>query len=137
MEIQPFDSKAFFGQKPMAPKSGLDTTQFIKLLTVQMANQNPLEPMNDRDFFAQLAQLGTVDGLDKMKQSMDMTQAAGLIGKTVTGVRPGALQGDANPTFEGVVQRVTLKGGKQVLGIREANGGIVESPLTSLQSISL
>jgi len=136
MEIQPFDSKAFFGSKPAVPKTGLDTTQFIRLLTVQMSNQNPLEPMNDRDFFAQLAQLGTVDGLDKMKRSMDMTQAAGLIGKTVTGVRPGSLQGDSNTTFEGIVERVTLKNGAQVLGVREGDGGIVEAPLTSLQSIS-
>lgn len=137
MEIQPFDSKAFFGSKPIAPKSALDTTQFIRLLTVQMSNQNPLEPMNDRDFFAQLAQLGTVDGLDKMKKSMDMTQAAGLIGKTVTGTRPGTLQGDQSGLFEGTVERVTLKNGIQVLGVREANGGIVKAPLTSLQSISL
>lgn len=136
MEVTPFNSQAYFGTKPAQAKSELDTTQFIKLLTVQLSNQNPLEPMNDRDFFAQLAQLGTVDGLDKMKKSMDMTQAAGLIGKSVTGVRPGALQGSLDQTFAGVVERITLKNGQQVLGVREANGGVVEAPLSSLQSIS-
>ncbi|MCB8933120.1 MAG: hypothetical protein M9921_00315 [Fimbriimonadaceae bacterium] len=136
MEVTPFNSQAYFGTKPIQPKSDLNSTQFIKLLTVQLSNQNPLEPMNDRDFFAQLAQLGTVDGLDKMKKSMDMTQAAGMIGKTVTGVRPGALQGSANQTYSGIVERVTLKNGEQVLGVREANGGLVEAPLGSLQSIS-
>lgn len=136
MQVTPFNSQAYFGTKAIQPKSELDSTQFIKLLTVQLSNQNPLEPMNDRDFFAQLAQLGTVDGLDKMKKSMDMTQAAGMIGKNVTGVRPGSLQGSVDQTYAGVVEKISLKNGSQVLGVREANGGLVEAPLSSLQSIS-
>ena len=103
------------------------------LLTVQLANQNPLEPMNDRDFFAQMAQLGQVQGMDKIQGSLDFGQAANLIGKTVTAVRPGDLSGKA--TVEGEVTKVAIKNGEQVITVKEADGGSVEITLSAIQSI--
>lgn len=134
MEVSTFNSAAFFGQKAATPKAGLDANAFIKLLTVQLANQNPLEPMKDSDFFAQLAQLGTVNGIDKMKGSLDMSQAAGMLGKTVSGSVPGSTAGSAS-NFSGVVERVTLKDGAQTLTVRQFDGTRAEVKLTAVQSI--
>ena len=50
--VTPVDGNQYFGIKPATPKSELDMKSFMRLLTVQLTNQNPLEPMNDRDFFA-------------------------------------------------------------------------------------
>lgn len=118
-------------------KSQLDMQTFLKLLTVQLANQNPLEPMGDRDFFAQLAQLGQVQGIDKLQASMDMSQAASLIGKKVTAVRPMTESGLTDNTLvTGVVTRVSIVNGERIIGVKEANGGIVDVKISNIQEVS-
>jgi flagellar basal-body rod modification protein FlgD len=135
--VTPYDGAQYFGVKAVQPKSKLDMDAFMRLLAVQLVNQNPLEPMNDRDFFAQMAQLGSVQGLDKMQKSLEVTQAAALIGKTVTAIRPMSQSPTAtNDLVVGEVAGLVMKNGTQQLVIREANGGIVEIDFSAIQSIS-
>ena len=134
MEVNAYNSQSYFGAKPAAPKAGLDATAFIKLLTVQLANQNPLEPMKDSDFFAQLAQLGTVNGIDKMKGSLDMSQAAGMLGRTVSGSQIAATVG-SQTSFSGVVERVSLRDGTQTVTVKQADGSTTDVKLSAVQSI--
>lgn len=124
------------GGKPMA-KSELNMDAFLRLLTVQLANQNPLEPMNDRDFFAQMAQLGQVEGMDGLQASLDTLNSAAMIGKTVTAVRPmtDADSGGVNSLVTGTVTRITMRDGKQILGLQEANGGVVEVQIGGIREI--
>ncbi len=114
----------------------LNMEQFMKLLTVQLSNQNPLEPMNDRDFFAQMAQLGQVQGMDKLTSQGEVAQAQSLMGKTVTAVRPltDSTTG-VNSTVTGVVTKLSIRNGQYYLGIQEADGGTVDVQLANLQSI--
>ena len=44
-----------------------ENQDFMKLLIVQLQNQNPLDPMEPREFMAQLAQLQTVAELTSVK----------------------------------------------------------------------
>ncbi|MDR1612814.1 MAG: hypothetical protein LBT97_08520 [Planctomycetota bacterium] len=77
-----------------AVSSGKVTHQdFLKLLTTQLTKQDPLNPMQDIDFTAQLAQLQALDEQVAMTKSMqalrlDMQIQAGsnMIGKYVSGV---------------------------------------------------
>lgn len=116
--------------------SQLNMQQFLVLLSVQLSTQNPLEPMSDRDFFAQMAQLGTVQGMDAMKSTMEASQSAALIGKHVTALRPYTdTSSGLNETAEGTVEKVTIQNGEYKLVIREANGGTVEVSPTNIQTI--
>ena len=134
--LEPYDGALYFGARPAKEKSKLDMETFIRLLSVQLSHQNPLEPMNDRDFFAQMAQLGQVQGMDKLQASMQISQAAALMGKTITAVRPMTESGlDANYLATGVVERLVIKNGDQRLMIREADGGMVEIGFESIRSI--
>ena len=137
MEVTPVDGAQYFGSKPATPKSQLDMNQFLKLLTVQLEHQNPLEPMGDRDFFAQMAQLGQVQGLDQVRKSLDISQAANLMGKNVSAVRP-MTDGDtgSNDLVTGVVKRLSVRNGEHYLGIQEAGGGMVEVKMSAIQSIT-
>jgi flagellar basal-body rod modification protein FlgD len=103
-----------------------------------LANQNPLEPMNDRDFFAQMAQLGQVEGMDGLQSSLDTLNGASMIGKTVTAVRPmtDANSGGVNSLVTGTVARITMRDGKQILGVKEADGGIVEVQIGGVREIA-
>lgn len=135
MPIDPI-SQGAYSTPPTPQRSELDMHTFMMLLTTQLANQNPLEPMNDRDFFAQMAQLGTVQGMDKLKQSMDVSQAAGLMGKTVTAVRP-MTEGSSgtNDLVTGVVTRLTVVNGEYYLGLKQADGGFVDVKMGNIQQI--
>jgi flagellar basal-body rod modification protein FlgD len=137
MDVNPVDGAQFFGFKPAAPKSELNMQTFMRLLTVQLTNQNPLEPMGDRDFFAQMAQMGTVQGLDQMKASLQVTQASSLLGKTVTAVRPMTESGgSSNQLATGVVQKLSSKQGEYYLTLKEDDGGLVDVKLSNIQQVA-
>ena len=48
----------------------LDRTAFLKLLTTQLQNQNPLDPMKNEAFVAQLAQFSQLEGITNMSTSL-------------------------------------------------------------------
>ncbi|MFZ8915516.1 MAG: flagellar hook assembly protein FlgD, partial [Pseudomonadales bacterium] len=55
-----------------APKSDeLGRQEFLKLLTTQLQNQNPLDPMKNEQFVAQLAQFSTLEATLSMSGSLD------------------------------------------------------------------
>ncbi len=71
----------------------LGQEEFLSLMTTQLQNQDPLAPMENGDFIAQLAQFGTVSGIGDLQASVDSlsaamtasdaTDAASLVGKSV------------------------------------------------------
>ncbi|SFH50234.1 flagellar basal-body rod modification protein FlgD [Tindallia magadiensis] len=48
----------------------LDKDAFLKLLTTQLSNQDPLNPMEDREFIAQMAQFSSLEQMQNMNESM-------------------------------------------------------------------
>jgi flagellar basal-body rod modification protein FlgD len=67
--------------------------RFLKLLTTQLKNQDPLNPLDNAQMTSQLAQISTVSGIEKLNttlqtllagsQDSQTTQAAGLVGHSV------------------------------------------------------
>jgi len=81
------------------PGSTLGKDDFLKMLAVQMQNQDPMNPMDDKDFMAQMAQFSSLEQLqnlgastDQMVQSNAINRGMTMIGKTVT-----YLDADGNP----------------------------------------
>lgn len=56
--------------KTAAPKEELGQTDFLKLMTAQLQNQDPFAPMDNGDFIAQMAQFSSVAGISKMSETM-------------------------------------------------------------------
>lgn len=115
--------------------STLDMTEFLKLLTVQLSSQDPLDPTSDSEFFAQLAQMGTVQGVEGIQNTMQVTQAASLMGKTVTGITVDPATG-ASVSVTGTVTKLTISNGQYLLDVKGKNGAITELPLGNLQTVS-
>ncbi|WP_217477061.1 flagellar hook assembly protein FlgD [Stutzerimonas stutzeri] len=71
----------------------LGKNEFLELLVTQLNNQNPLEPQENGEFIAQLAQFSTVEGVEKLNSSMETMlsgyqssqalQASSLVGRKV------------------------------------------------------
>lgn len=56
---------------------------FLNLLVTQLRNQNPLDPMDDKEFISQMAQFSSLEQMQNMNAALAATQAAGMIGYTV------------------------------------------------------
>ena len=74
-------------------KKSLGQDEFLKLMTTQLRNQDPMQPMDNGQFLAQIAQFGTVSGVNQLLSSFDnlasslqssqALQASNLIGRDV------------------------------------------------------
>jgi len=64
-------------------KDQLGKDDFLKLLVTQLKNQDPLNPMDDREFIAQLAQFSTLEQMQNMNSSFNAVRAINLIGKNI------------------------------------------------------
>ena len=85
----------------------LGQDEFLELMTAQLKFQDPLKPMENGDFLAQMAQFGTVSGIDDLNenfnsmaaslQSNQALQASTLVGRQVlVPAEVGFLQEGAN-----------------------------------------
>ncbi|MDY0408164.1 flagellar hook assembly protein FlgD [Paracerasibacillus soli] len=54
-----------------APSSELGKDEFLKILMTQLQNQDPLNPMQDTDFIAQMAQFSSLEQMMNMATSID------------------------------------------------------------------
>jgi flagellar basal-body rod modification protein FlgD len=93
----------YANNKKSANQSQISEAQdrFLKLLTTQLKNQDPLNPLDNAQVTSQLAQISTVSGIEKLnatlqtllQDSLDTqtTQAASLVGHAVL-VPGGGLQ---------------------------------------------
>lgn len=71
--------------KTRVPKQELGEEEFLQILAVQLANQDPLQPMEDTDFIAQMAQFNSLQQMQELNKTFNTTQAYSLIGKNVIG----------------------------------------------------
>jgi flagellar basal-body rod modification protein FlgD len=70
----------------------LDINDFLTLMSAQLNNQDPLKPLDSTAFVAQLAQFGTVSGIQSMQNSLatlsdSLRSSQALSGATLVGHR--------------------------------------------------
>lgn len=58
--------------------SSLDTTDFLKLLATQMANQDVMNPTDNTEFVAQMAQFSTLQMMENLNQYASLQYSASL-----------------------------------------------------------
>ena len=120
-------------QKPDgSPALSSDFETFLKMLTVQMQNQDPLNPIESADYAVQLAtfsgveqQVRTNDLLDRLGTQfavMGMSQMAGWVGKEARSAAPA--------NFDGAPVELDLRpdaaASRMALVVRDAEDRIVD-----------
>ncbi|MGB0867636.1 MAG: flagellar hook assembly protein FlgD [Granulosicoccaceae bacterium] len=113
----------------------LGQEEFLSLMTTQLQNQDPLAPMENGDFIAQLAQFGTVSGIGELQTSFDnltaamtaadASDAASLVGKSVLTEGDVGLLGEEH-NLSGAIEVPEGVGNMQVL-IESIGGEILAS----------
>lgn len=98
------------GTKKQSDMLGKD--DFLKMLVTQLQHQDPLQPMEDKEFIAQMAQFSSLEQMQNMNTATLTTQATGMIGKRVY------WQDDAGKGWYGKVDAVRIVDGtpKVVVG---------------------
>ncbi|MBC8016119.1 MAG: flagellar hook capping protein [Sporomusaceae bacterium] len=90
-------------------QNSLGKDDFLKMLVTQLQNQDPLKPMDDTAFVAQMAQFSTLEQMKNMNTAALATQANGMIGNKVTWTN------DKNEVLEGAVRGVNIVSGESKL----------------------
>ncbi|MEY4439363.1 MAG: Basal-body rod modification protein FlgD [Pseudomonadota bacterium] len=110
-------------QKSKPTNTNMGQTEFLTLFTTQLKNQNPLDPVKNEAFVAQLAQFSQLEATTAMKTSMQnlvsslandrLLGATSLIGKTV-GVPDGPVAVTDTTVSQGVINVPTGADGIKV-----------------------
>lgn len=72
-----FDIGLGSADKKKASKNELDQAAFLRLMTEQLKNQDPLKPLGSQEFLGQMAQFSTVQGINSLNTTFKGV-AAGL-----------------------------------------------------------
>ena len=110
--------------------NGLGQEDFMKILLTQLTYQDPMKPMDNQQFMAQMAQFTSLEQTQQLNSKIETLignqaalQSVGLIGRTVD-------ISSTTGTITGTVVSLSLSGDSPLITLR-TNAG------TTLQDISL
>lgn len=94
------------------PVRTLNQDDFLRLVLAQMTNQDPLSPMKDTEFVAQMAQFSALEQAKSMQQDISalrteqqFIQANALLGRTVS------VEDDQGGLVQGPVSAILVEAG--------------------------
>lgn len=103
--------------------SKLTLEDFLKVLLTQLTYQDPLKPMDNQEFMAQIAQFTTLEqtqqlntNIQSLLNNQSSLQSVGLIGRTVD------ISTDSGP-LTGTVSALSLSGTSPLLTLALSGGG--------------
>lgn len=117
-------TNGLWAQAPEELKKELGKDDFLLLMLTELSYQDPLNPVDNQDFIAQLAQFSALEQMYNVAKSLDtlavyqlqagsMAQATALIGREVT-----IAQFDGDP-ITGTVERVKIVDGLPQLQVND------------------
>jgi flagellar basal-body rod modification protein FlgD len=103
----------------------LGLQDFLKVLLTQLNYQDPLKPMDNQAFMAQMAQFTSLEQSQRLNDKLELLvanqaalQSVGLIGKTVSAKTDSG-------SISGVVSSLSLQGTSPLVSITTAAGAVV------------
>lgn len=127
------DLTALGSLQQVQPSSADAQNRFLTLLVTQLKNQDPLSPMDNAQLTTQLAQISTVDGIEKLNTTLQSLaasfalsqslQATGMIGHDAL-VPGSSLMLISGKALGGV--ELAQPADKVVITISDASGNVLE-----------
>ncbi|MFZ5352079.1 MAG: flagellar hook assembly protein FlgD [Bacillota bacterium] len=104
--------------KPREFKTNLDKDAFLNLLVVQLKHQNPLQPMEDKEFISQMAQFSSLETTQNMGKSVKINSAYNMVNKFAKAVYQEENSNEWKEIY-GVVESVKLENDSIKLMIKD------------------
>ena len=102
--------------------SNLSMEDLLRVLLTELTYQDPLKPVENKDFMAQIAQFSSLDATQRLNTNLEqmlalqsISQSVGLLGKTVSA------NSDAGPVT-GIVSAMQLVDGQPQLTLTTSSG---------------
>jgi flagellar basal-body rod modification protein FlgD len=115
--------------------NSLGQEEFLKILLTQLTYQDPLKPLDNQEFVAQLAQFSSLEQTQQLNTRIDTlltiqstTQAVALLSKTVDVTT-------STGSTSGTVTTIRFDSGQPLLTIRTSDGAFLTD--LSLDKVSL
>ncbi|MDP9912427.1 flagellar basal-body rod modification protein FlgD [Variovorax boronicumulans] len=107
--------------------SSLGMEDFLKILLTQLTYQDPLKPMDNQQFMAQMAQFTSLEQTQQLNtkiatliSNQAALQSVGLIGKTVDVTT-------STGSVTGTVSALSLSGDSPLLSVKTASGAVLNN----------
>lgn len=120
MELGPVAASA------ASASNGIGLQDFLRILLTQLNFQDPLKPMDNQAFMAQMAQFTSLEqtqrlnaNVEQLLASQSALQSVGLIGRTVD-------VNTSNGVVAGTVSSLSLTGQSPLLAITTTSGAALE-----------
>ncbi|MDR0586971.1 MAG: flagellar hook assembly protein FlgD [Treponema sp.] len=121
-EVDELNVETFQKAEGRAPKQVLGKDDFLQLLMKQLAYQDPMAPMEDKEFIAQMAQFSSLEQMTAMSEGFSrLSRDFGRIADVISGTEAAAALGkqvqlvDGEAVVQGVVRAVTRGANPQVM----------------------
>lgn len=105
--------------------AGLSMDDLLKILMTELTYQDPLKPVENKDFLTQMAQFSSLDttrqlndNIEKMLSLQSLNQTVGLLGKTVDATKDGVI-------VSGQVTALQLVAGEPQITIKTSGGEVI------------
>ena len=154
-----YDAAAYAEQQKLAKagkvENDLDKDAFIKLLVTQLQYQDPLEPQENGEFIAQMAQFSSLEQMTNVAGKLEDINT--LVGNIDTSVLVGQLSGmigqgvdwtrtiqtadeEGNPVTEtndlkGVITGVSVKDGSTKINAVAEDGQVYQVEISEINSV--
>jgi len=99
--------------------SQLGKDEFLNLLCAQLSHQDPLDPMDNTEFIAQMAQFSALEQQTNLNNNFEqflsgnsISQYSSLVGKEVT-----ALSESGEDSLQGIVNSISFEDGKTYVSV--------------------
>ncbi|MBQ3921763.1 MAG: flagellar hook assembly protein FlgD [Spirochaetales bacterium] len=111
--------------------------EFLKLLITQLQHQDPTNPMEDREFIAQMAQFSSLEqmltmnnNMEKVLSNMSFSSSYDLLGRNVTIDTNELGQDGEMKVIEGMVESVSRNGNESYIRV-----GGSDYPMSQILSV--
>ncbi len=116
LEVDRFNKTLAVNGRTASQQLGKD--DFLKLLIEQLSHQDPLSPMENTEFIAQMAQFSSLEqitnmssGFNRLASMLGNSEAVNLVGKTVDiGTEEGRITGMVESVSRGENPQVVVNG---------------------------
>ncbi|TCN25616.1 flagellar hook assembly protein FlgD [Mesobacillus foraminis] len=115
----------------------LGKDDFLKILMTQLQNQDPMNPLQDKDFIAQMATFSSLEQMTNMNKSLEsflktleknnLQDASMLIGKTI------AYLDDQGGEKTAKVKSVSLKEGQTLYQLDDGKTSLVAGEIIKIE----